>query len=159
MEDSLAVRVANAVERLPQEWERAPGTHRSALFEEFFEGVAFDVLHDHQVVVAFAVEAVHGGDIGVGEPGHRVGLAAEALRDVATPGEPRMQHLDGDLSVEHQVEAEIHLATTALADLFLDSAVAECFSDPVRRQQALLGPAGGLRRLSGILFGIRKASP
>ena len=99
--------------------------------------LALHEFHDEVDLALELADLVHADDVGVGEPGHRLGLAVQAgaSEAVALRGP---QQLDGDLAVELVVVGRVDDAHAALADLLQDREVA----DP-RRDDQLIGLGGG----------------
>ena len=68
--------------------------------QDLGERAALHVLHGDEVGAVVLAPVVDADDVGVGEVGRRLGLAAEALDEVGVDGELGEQHLDRDLAIE-----------------------------------------------------------
>jgi hypothetical protein len=83
------------------------------------QGHAVDQLHRHEHAAVGEPDVVHGDDVDVGEPRHRLGLALQAepaLADVAAGRPGVAQELDGDPAIELGVVGGEHHAHAALAE-------------------------------------------
>ena len=95
------------------------------LVEDLAQGLALDVLHDdegdivrpavrvHALVLAGVVDR---DDRGVVEAGAGLGLSAEAGEERGIAREVAAQHLDGDRTLEAQVDPPVDLGHAAAAD-------------------------------------------
>ena len=116
---------------------------------------ALHVLHRHEVGVGVLAPVVDGDDVGVGQVGRRLGLAAEPLDEVRVGGELGEQHLDGDQTVEQQVARQEDVGHAAAPDALLDFvAVVEdrplavvCHVLPTLLSCASNAPRGYLRKV------------
>ena len=84
------------------------------------ERATLHVLHRHEVGVGVLAPVVHGDDVGVGQVGRRLGLAAEPLDEVRIGGELGEQHLDRHQTIEQQVAREEDVGHAAASDALLD---------------------------------------
>ena len=102
---------------------------------------AVHVAHDEvDQALAFA-DGMDGDDMGVGQPGGRLGLAGEPLADVLLKGELGRQHLDGDPALEPLVARPVDHAHPATPDLALDGiGIPERLGEA--RRQRLIGRVG-----------------
>ena len=71
--------------------------------EDVAQVPALDQLHDHEVGAVVLAPVVDGDDVGVGEVGGGLGLAAEALDERLAGGELAVEDLDRDLAAEAPV--------------------------------------------------------
>jgi hypothetical protein len=88
------------------------------------EALAADELHGDEHLGAEAADLEDGDDVGVGQAGHGLGLAEEAV--VAGAGEAGgVEELEGDLAVEELVVGGINDAHAALAEAVDDGEAAD----------------------------------
>jgi len=91
--------------------------------------LAFDQLHDEELLPVMFLKAEQGGDVGVAECGQELGFALEACETLGIPGHVLRQHLDRHVAVETLVVSPKHLAHAARADRGGDPEVAEGATD------------------------------
>jgi hypothetical protein len=93
----------------------APGA--GLVLEPGLQGDAADQLHGDEDVAVVGADLVDDGDVGVGDAGHRLGLAEQAGVGAGGPGPARCaQELDGDPAVELGVDGGVHDAHRADAE-------------------------------------------
>ena len=95
------------------------------------EGEAVDELHgDEDLAAREHADVVDGDDIGVGEAGHRLGLAQESggAGGFAVAGSAAVDELDGDLAVELGVVGGVDDAHAAGAEALEDDVASEQFA-------------------------------
>ncbi len=132
MDDPRAVRVVERVRERGQDAHRLVHGDLAPVAQDDLQRGSLQVLHD-EVVLAH-VEDAH--DARVGEAPGRLGLAAEPAQ-VLLAGlageELLLDRLHRDHALHHRIEAAIHAAHRALADLALDLVAPE----PLRRHLSL----------------------
>lgn len=105
---------------------------------------AVDELHRDEQPAVRDAHVEHGHDVGVREPGHAPGLAAQALL-LLLAGGGLAQHLDRDPAIELGIVGGVHDAERATADLIEDEIAAE---PGARELRDVLDPLGcGPRRV------------
>ena len=77
------------------------------------EGLALDVLHDDVVRAVDRTPVVDVDDVGVVDAGRGLGLAPEALDELAVAGVAVEQHLDGDTPAERRVFGQVDVGHAA----------------------------------------------
>jgi hypothetical protein len=112
------------------------------------EGLAVDQLHGDEVAPRGGADLVHGDHAGVGEPGHRAGLAQQPLARLIAGGRPA-QHLERDPSLQVGIERGVDGADRAGAELALDPVAPEHGAGCVGR-----GDGGRARRRARRRFAI-----
>jgi hypothetical protein len=114
VDDAGVVGCAERGEHRLHDLQGLAGAEPALLPHQVTQGPARHVLHrqEHGAVVGALV--VDGDDVGVGQPGGRLGLADEPGHELLVLGQLRMHHLDGDRAVEPAVQGEVdggHAAT------------------------------------------------
>ena len=89
------------------------------------QGLALQELGDRVDDPVGVAEVVDGEDVGVGERGHRLGLALEPRQSQLVLHQMLGQHLDGNRAIEGEVGGEVDLAHAAGAEAALDPEMAE----------------------------------
>ena len=79
-----------------------------AFLEPALQRASLDELHRQVDLVAHAPHVVDRDDVGVRELGHRAGLAQQGVDPVLVRRGPRVQELEGHLSVELGVIGALH---------------------------------------------------
>ena len=74
-------------------------------------------VHHHEAPGAILQEVVHPDDVRVGEPAHRLHLAAEPLPRDSSAGGRRDQELERDERIERTVARPVHDGVSAASDL------------------------------------------
>jgi len=114
VDDAVAVRVAGRLEHLADQRYRL--LRRQALVDQRLQRAALEQLH-RDVVGAFDVAAVvDGDDVGMREAGGGLGLAAEALDELAVLGEPPVEDLQRDATLQVRVLGEPDVSHPARTD-------------------------------------------
>jgi hypothetical protein len=94
--------------------DRQLGAEAGLHVEQLAQALAVDELHDDGLAALILEDVVDGDDVGVGQPGDRDRLAAEALGHDRVRGQARLEPLEGHLAVERHVGGEPHLGHPAL---------------------------------------------
>ena len=87
--------------------------------DEMFQGLAFQVLHDNEGLVALFPDVVNSADVGMIERGRRLRLAAEAGESGGVAGNVFGKELQGNKAMQARVFSLVnhaHPATTELLD-------------------------------------------
>ena len=114
MDDTVPVGEARPLEHLADQPDRLLGGQ--ARVDQLLQRAALQVLH-RDVVGAVDVAAVEDGDdVRVLEAGGRLGLAAEALDELAVLGEAPVQHLERDAALQVRVLGQPDVRHPARAD-------------------------------------------
>ena len=92
------------------------GGMRLGVAQDGGEGPALDVLHDDEVRPVVLAPVEDRDDVGVGEVGGGLGLAAETLDEGAVDGELGEEHLERDRSLELAVHGPVDLGHAAAGD-------------------------------------------
>jgi hypothetical protein len=115
MDDAVAVGEAGPLEHLANQPDRLLGGEAGV--DQLLQRAALQVLHG-DVIGAVDLAAVEDGDdVGVLEARSRLGLAAEALDELAVLGEAGVQHLERDLALQVRVVGQPDIGHPAGADL------------------------------------------
>ena len=116
MDDPGAVRVGERVGQRKRRLEQGGNLERP-LAQPHLERFALEELHDDErLLLRCFADVVDGADVRVVQRGDRPCFTLKPLAREVGAGEPRRQHLDGDLAVEARVARAIDLAHTAGAD-------------------------------------------
>lgn len=83
------------------------------------KGAPGDVFHGDEIRVVAATPVVDADDVGMGEVGRRLGLAAETLDEGGVGGVFGEQDLDRDQSVEEQVTGQVDVGHPTTSDPLL----------------------------------------
>src|SRR5262249_24008418 len=119
--DAHSVGMIDSVKSLTKQWDRPVAGNRSELSNDIVQRLAFDVFHDHEILIALSQKAEQCCDVWMIESSEGDCFGPEALDNVRLAGKLRPQHLDGDFALEHCVDAAKHGAHSALANFFRDS--------------------------------------
>jgi hypothetical protein len=97
------------------------GHLQRALPQTLFERIALEELHDDErLLLRGFADVINRADVGMVQRGDRPGFALKTLACQVGAGEPRRQHLDGDLAVEAGVAGAVDLAHPTFAKLGKD---------------------------------------
>ena len=118
--------------------EHAPG--RARLVEDDGQALALDKLHGEIMDAVLTANAEDGHDVGVVQPGHRLGLALEACHRFPVGSGTEAQHLQGHFAFERQLLGFVDDTHAAAADLAHDAEVAQPLQHPALHEPRLPGP-------------------
>ena len=125
MDDADAVGRGEAAGDLANDGRGAARVEAAGALENLAQALALhELLHD-EVESAVGADVQHAHDIGMLEPGGGPGLALEALDDLGAAGHRRVEDLQGDSLVEHEVDRFEDRAHAALPELAHDAAAAD----------------------------------
>jgi hypothetical protein len=129
VDDAPLVGVADALERLEEERKRTQGGQAAGFPQHRGEGLALDVLHDHEQGAVLLDQGVERGDVGVVESGQRLGLGAEPLEHLGLRGEVGPERLDRHVATQRDVGRPVDHADAAFADLLQKLVVGDALAD------------------------------
>ncbi len=129
MDDSGAVRISEAQQRLTEHGNRALCGQRSAAVNHLREGLTVDEFHYHHGVFVGGDERVESSEIGVVKVGLRLRFTPEARHQLGNASEIAVEHLDGNHAIERCVDSFIDDAHAALAELLDNAVIADLCSD------------------------------
>ena len=97
--------------------------------DEVFQGLAFQVLHDDEGLVAVFPNVVDGADIGMIQGGRRLSLAPEAAESCGIARDIFRKELQRDKAVEARVFGLVNHAHPATTELFYHPVVRDVLAD------------------------------
>lgn len=124
VDEARPVRGPQSGEHRLQDVQRGPRLQGAPLAQHIAQRAPRDVLHREVDVLPLGALVEDRDHIGVREPGHRLGLADEALDERGVGRERRMHHLEGEHPVEPGVHGPVDRGHAAHGDAGIDAVAA-----------------------------------